>query len=67
MRFRRTQRADPPHACFNASTYTQHFILPAWPSNRRSLRLEFKPPEELSPKGPAIRNNGQSHSYPQCQ
>jgi hypothetical protein len=41
-------------------------MLPAWPSNRGSLRPD-RGLKSLAPQDPAIRNNGQSHSYPQCQ
>ena len=60
MRFRRTQRADPPHA---AST------------PRLILSTSFYPPGRcpgsLAARAPAQARqslaNGQSHSYPQCQ
>src|SRR5215469_17802725 len=50
MRFRRTQRADPLHASFNASTCTQHFIVTRLAIVRDPLHLERKLTGELSPK-----------------
>ena len=60
MRFRRTQRADPPHAASTPRLILSTSLLPAWPKPR------IPPPRALA-QGRQSLANGQSHSYPQCQ
>ena len=45
MRFRRTQRADPPHAASTPRLILSTSLLPAWP------KPEIPPPRAQSPKG----------------
>ena len=56
-------REQTPHApAIKPRLYTQHSLF--YPPGRQ---LADPTASELSPRGPAIRANGQSHSYPQCQ